>query len=731
MNNFIQLNVRLYWDLTSKVNNTTTECRKPLNFYVIDDTVRNCIMDNLKKIANNNWFSLSGTDYAYVGEFMERHNERNDAEDSVDIAAIALFYATMKTLNPNGFADAAIFNDFQLGVIEKEIDDRYEDTNVFFNLSKYLLTNDTSFIDKMENNTITLMDALFFISWETTVDVLDEEVKTRFHKILDNAVSTIEVLSEPTFPRFVEVLTTQKFDTKGLPAFSVFKKAIGTGIKTQKDTKFLNSIGFTPLNIKELEFVLKKNCSNVSSLKTSRAIVSMLITLAETNEKFNDEDIKILKNILGMGKLPNKLEGGEVETIKNVVSYYEIEEKIAETNYSTFVTLLTSYNMIVYPTINIITDTAFAEKLMSLPEKVEKNNGDEISNYKKMSVNCSILHTINREETNYNNLITNAKELGVEDFETIFTPTMHNYTSRAKLKAAVANGLINIVHYANNKELRDNNLLSDYFQNTNDVSKLLVLRNTDLEIDTFVNHYLMYRAESGEDISIVGTLEEQREYIDIILEKALIKDLAAFNNLFLNFIVYHSNEVKEIYSSEEVDFLYKKATSLLNNLVQTSSYSYYGRFDKSYISNLNEAYMSDEEKERIRKEKEAAEAARKAAEKERKYNDTLAWMRKEIAEYIDDSGEKSNPCIKMDAFKEVNRYSHYDDSTKARVDLFLEIIRETKKIHKSIIDWVFQYIGSLVKRNYISFEESVNLISSLNIIDEDENVEDNDKTAYA
>jgi hypothetical protein len=373
----------------------------------------------------------------------------------------------------------------------------------------------------------------------------------------------------------------------------------------------------------------------------------MLSALATCENKYNDVDKTILNLILEMGELPNKLEGGMVDNVKSILSYYKLYEKVSVENIEDFtIKMLENRLLSISSQVVDFNDPECVEKLNSLPDKYEYDNYTyRIRPHMVANSIESAIRKIDTDDTpteqistKMQEIIDKAKRLGVNSLEELYIENNKSIFSGCAdtgrvFRFLANNGYFNIKTLAEAERVK---FFGEWLTQTASPQKLIAMREKEYRIRDLLESDI-YNGRRGHSFLLDNASDaENKEYIETILKMALAENLHSFQSIYLNLLLIHSEDLKRIFGETETNQMYHAGLQLAEYLDESYSYS---RLSKdTTITRLNETYMSDEEKEAKRLADEAAEKARKEAEK-KKFEE---GVKKDIAQCLEDYKERMN-----------------------------------------------------------------------------------------
>lgn len=679
----------------------------------------------MRKLTNSNCdiVRLPKT-YGYTGEFFERHVERGDYTDRGDFEALAAYYAMLKARMTDIPTD--IFNEYQLSLVEKEAVENYFVSPVYA-VAMLLITGEKKYLSDLHSCEATrdfnvMQTILLMIRFAN-----DDKISSEDFNIISYiqwSLSTTYVLEKSReFFDTIYFLYNMRVDenkdfTKEFPLLSIYVKALYGNIKSKKDLALLKSIGFTDLNLVELDFILKYNSPETSNVKTSRTIVSMLTTLCTTSDAWNDADLAIIRQILNIRGLPAKLDGGTITNVREIVTMYDLVKKVDVKNFNAFASLLVSTNIVDYTSllIDFTKDPLYREKLSSLT--LERKNNIIVQNFE---------HSVINEEKNIPIAVERLLSFdGISSVEEIYdTYSDSEFRGKARYRSSFSEivdnyDYIDIVAFARRTTEKDviNDYLLDWLRNTSSVKKIYVMREVKLSIANLVRYdwYTYLVPATSSSFVPNGTKEEKREYLERLFQIALEEDLQTFRKLFINMMLMDKEVLTDLYSPEELRNLYEIGLGLARQLPENAYYREFAR--DNVLKRLNETYMTDEEKERLAEEARKAEEARIAEEVRRKESNVRANIEANTRKYISNCNFARKPVTPFGLYYFVYReMSYYDTKSTAAKEFFKTQLAKVDVVYKNEVANFFEAIGNVVENDILSMDTAKQIISNVTLLE--------------
>lgn len=679
-------------------------------------------------LSSTTGINLSNYSVSYVGEFLERHEERGYSFGDLEKVAVALWYGVTKY-----FLRETHINEYQLVLLEKEIADWYSEIESnLFHFAMSLIKKDDSYMEKIVNPTFEELCSMLYISSLDTNEIDAKDLISRYAYLFEN----VSILEEANIPWFVEILRFYDYkiflggdkETRN-KTFDIFVKGIEGKFTAKKVIETLECFGFNLVKREELNYIIK-SYSNVGELKKQKQLINCLIALAESKDDFDEIDKYILAHILRHNYFEVNMEYGSVSNMASALTHYGIIEKCRNLSNLEYMVRLISNNGI-YSSgslhFNLDDEDVFA-RILTIDKAVE----NEIAENRETSVmHLAIERAINvlgaRENTTKEDMLALKEKLekgfNLNDLKEIFKLRRTYDTKKAYAFLCDFEIFDAFEDYKDGLVLKP--ILLDYFHQCQKRCKYLATKyayENGLDVIELFNSETFSRNLSRNCLYLENCLnEELREFIEIIAECALEKGNSYFRSFLLNLMLNESTLFRKIYSEEEIQDIYATALELTKSI----SNSYYGGFyTESTYNNLVIYYMSEEEKARIAEEEEK-ERLRKELEDKARREEAAKEDIKESLEVEFGKNASNEQLTSFAGYVRINRALDYSTRQSDAYFEYLKLVVANAAILSKHMSSYFSLLGNLIEKERISLELAKKYVANLTIIEENK-VEESD-----
>ena len=689
-------------------------------------------VDDIYKLATiepDNNLKLKDFDISYVGEFYERAEERGVKITDARFTTMALFYGLWK----NEFVEAD-FNDYQIKDFMELLPKKYESIkNPIMEYAMYLIMEDEAYLENLTNNA-DIED--FFIILTCSKNILNrKELSVDVIKKMQFLLETKDMVNGDNYFFFQEILEIAHSisnlisKNKELKTINTYLKGIDGKLTQKGVVKSLSEFGFSLSNIEALNCLLKLQICE-SPLKRQKQIVSFLLYARDMEQEFDEFEKSIIDKIMAVGEFSVKMEGGSVTSISKALSYYDILDKVKNTNNFVFLANTAiannryNANSLWIDILNsddfkericgIVSQTTNRFKVHILAENIRKATRRVMDEDSKSIITEKLKTIVSKFENAFSMSVINiwSSEANEWSMDDNFSST-YEFLCDYGLLSAIDNLTNNVVkpcfsiNYYKSNNNHDKFLAIKYFYETN---------NTKAFDDIF---YSVFRERRPtETLELINTTpSEHKLYLEYIGEMAIMSSISSFNNFFFNLLINQVNLVRKIFTNDEVQELYHTGLDLANTLDDNGYYynSYYFR-KANVISELTNAYMTDEEKERIRLAKEAEEK-----EKERKKLEERNLLVATKIKSVKETYQKEYETCALSNFGLLKKvYSSLDFDgrrTKTYKDFKRATLLKATCLEKEVSDF-FEEIGDMISDKTLTLEEGKTIIANLTIVEE-------------
>lgn len=689
-------------------------------------------VDDIYKLATiepTNNLKLDDFDIGYVGEFFERAEERGIKITDTRFTTMALFYGLWK----NEFTEAN-FNDYQIKDFMELLVKKYESIkNPIMEYAMYLIMEDESYLENISNNA-DIEDFFIILSCSKYIKN-DKEVSVDVIKKLQYLLETKDMVNGDNYYFFKEILEIAHelsnwiSKSKELKTINAYLKGIDGKLTQKGVVKALSEFGFSPSNIEALNCLLKLQLCQ-SPLKRQKQIVSFLLYARDMEMEYDEFEKSIIDKIMAIGEFSVKMEGGNVTSIAKALSYYDILDKVKNTKNFVFLANTAIANNRYQAnslSIDILKSDDFKERICGITSQT--------TNRFKVHIFADNIHNATRrvkEEDDKTIVIENLKTI-ISKFENAFSMSIIDIWSNGTNEWSMADsvtstyetlcdyGLLSAIDNLTNDVVKTNFSIS-YFKRNNNHDKYLAIKyfyeHDNLEAFKEIFYEIFRERRSDARLGLKDTSpNEIKLYLEYIGEMALMSSISTFNSYFFNLLINQTELVKKVYSNEEIQELYHTGLALADTLEEGNGYysSYYFR-KTNVINELKNAYMTDEEKERVRLAKIAEEEERKRKALEEKN----AYVLSKIKAITESNLAAYNDFTLSDfgLFRKVYNNLDYDGRrTPAYKEFKKQILSKATCLTREVSDF-FEEIGEMISDNELTLEEGKVIIAELTILEE-------------
>lgn len=672
----------------------------------------------------------------YVGEFLERCEERGLNMNETNITTLALFYAIAK----DEFK-AEHINEYQIRLWEKfmlEKAKEYENNSIL-NYAMYLVTKEDEYLNKVyEERDIETIVHLISISLVPKLNkeqlfFEQQDFMSKFYPFLTKK----DNLTEENIEYFVKLIGIYKrYECwEKEPIYDLWVKSIDSKITGKKNLEMLYNMGFKDSDILIMSYYLKRAYCE-GELKIQKYAINLLDLLTKEMTPWGNFEKAVIVHIFNNVWFKIKMESGIVTNWHTAIDYYGFIENLkCIENYEFFMQTSIERDFLnagdVF--VDFYKDSMFIEK-SNILAKIFANYSSE-SNY-LYERECSfwlyelICKNICKLKDNGKEALLDLKQLVKDSFDVelidIFSigPTRWNASNKKLCFRTLCDSeIFNVVDLYNSDI--NKGLLVEYLKDCKNRNKWLCVKtiyegDNPLEVleifdkELFIRKMTFYEANK---LAIENCSDsELKEMIEIISECAAIKSPIFFKNFFFNFLLNNKDLVERIYNEDEIEAIYNVALEFSNSL---SKKSVYYDFDKeTVVSTIKRYYMSQKEKDRIEMETKMREEEEKRERQKQNEEDATDWLNT----YVKENDDIFN---RYSAFGVASRISGIVSSLYSNTEVvkqyLISMIKKAEVYENEVGEYLI-FVGKLVNKKTLTFTTAQECISNLKIIKKDEDV---------